>query len=116
MMREIWQLLLPLTLGIVIAVLSIKLSRMGRLSFAYTIGWLLVSVFIAAAGAALVTIGFNRKFIGIPVGSLLLAILSLLFVAVMIQLSISISGLQRRVSVLNESIAQNAMDREKNGA
>jgi len=85
---------------------------MGRLSFAYTVGWFALSAVITVASVAIFLIDSNTVFNGVSIVALFAMMTGLIFVTVMIQLSISISGLQKQISTLNERIAQVALDGE----
>lgn len=85
---------------------------MGRLSFAYTVGWFALSAVITVASVAIFLIDSNTVFNGVSIVALFATMTGLIFVTVMIQLSISISGLQKQISTLNERIAQVALDGE----
>ena len=87
------------------AVAIIVLSRRNRISFRYTMGWLTLSVLSAVGGLLLPVIEpLSRKF-QLGAFSLVGALAVIVLVGLCIQLSISISGLQRQLRKLNEDIA-----------
>ena len=87
------------------AVAIIVLSRRNRISFRYTMGWLTISVLSAVGGLLLPVIEpLSRKF-QLGAFSLVGALAVIVLLSLCIQLSISISGLQRQLRKLNEDIA-----------
>ena len=87
------------------AVAIIVLSRRNRISFRYTMGWLTLSVLSAVGGLLLPVIEpLSRKF-QLGAFSLVGALAVIVLLSLCIQLSISISGLQRQLRKLNEDIA-----------
>jgi hypothetical protein len=87
------------------AVAVVILSRKGRISFRYTIGWLALSALSAFGGLLLPVIEpLSRKF-QLDAFSLVGALSIIVLLSLCIQLSISISGLQSQLRKLNESFA-----------
>ena len=87
------------------AVAIIVLSRRNRISFRYTMGWLTLSVLSAVGGLLLPVIEpLSQKF-QLGAFSLVGALAVIVLLSLCIQLSISISGLQRQLRKLNEDIA-----------
>ena len=87
------------------AIAVISLSRRGRISFRYTMGWLTLCLLSAAGGLLLPTIEpLSRKF-QLDAFSLVGALAVIVLLSLCIQLSISISGLQRQLRRLNEDLA-----------
>ena len=87
------------------AIAVISLSRRGRISFRYTIGWLTLCLLSALGGLLLPVIEpLSRKF-QLDAFSLVGALAVIVLLSLCIQLSISISGLQRQLRKLNEDIA-----------
>jgi hypothetical protein len=83
----------------------ISLSRRGRISFRYTMGWLTLCLLSAVGGLLLPTIEpLSRKF-QLDAFSLVGALAVIVLLSLCIQLSISISGLQRQLRRLNEDLA-----------
>ena len=83
----------------------IYLARKQKISFRYTTGWLLLCVSGSVAGffiPAIVALALKMQ---IGPGALIAALASLVLLALCIQLSVSISGLQRQVQLLNEDVA-----------
>ena len=100
------QTLLAAVIGIILVTIVIALSRRGSLSFRYAMGWIAVAstgilagLFIPLAEPLASALGFSS--------AALLAIIGLIFfVLIAIQLSISISGLQKQVRTLTEELAR----------
>ena len=87
------------------AVAVMDLSRRGRISFRYTMGWLTLCLLSAVGGLLLPTIEpLSRKF-QLDAFSLVGALAVIVLLSLCIQLSISISGLQRQLRRLNEDLA-----------
>ena len=87
------------------AIAVISLSRRGRISFRYTMGWLTLCLLSAVGGLLLQTIEpLSRKF-QLDAFSLVGALAVIVLLSLCIQLSISISGLQRQLRRLNEDLA-----------
>ena len=83
----------------------ISLSRRGRISFRYTVGWLTLCLLSAVGGLLLPVIEpLSRKF-QLDAFSLVGALAVIVLLSLCIQLSISISGLQSQLRRLNEDIA-----------
>ena len=87
------------------AVAVVVLSRKGRISFRYTIGWLALCALSAFGGLMLPVIEpLSRKF-QLDAFSLIGALSIIVLLSLCIQLSISISGLQSQLRKLNENFA-----------
>ena len=87
------------------AIAIIVLSRRNRISFRYTIGWLTLCVLSAVGGLLLPVIEPLSKKLKLDAFSLVGALAVIVLLSLCIQLSISISGLQRQLRKLNEDIA-----------
>ena len=105
MSQETLQVIEIAVISVMFMVLIAFLTKRQRISFRYTIGWFVVFFISATAGlfvslvspiAELLQISTSMVFVGIVVIALLL---------ISIQLSISISGLQRQLRDLAENIA-----------
>ena len=88
-------------LGFALAAASFRLFRKGLLSFRYFLGWV-------AVGAALLSSALGFLLVGVPTRTEL-AIAGFLFaallLALLVQLSISVSGLQRQLRDVAEAVA-----------
>ena len=83
----------------------ISLSRRGRISFRYTVGWLTLCLLSALGGLLLPVIEpLSRKF-QLDAFSLVGALAVIVLLSLCVQLSISISGLQSQLRRLNEDMA-----------
>jgi hypothetical protein len=87
------------------AVAVVALSRKGRISFRYTIGWLSLSGLGAFGGLLLPVIEPLSSKFQLDAFSLVGALSIIVLLALCVQLSISISGLQSQLRKLNESFA-----------
>jgi hypothetical protein len=81
------------------------LSRRGKISFRYTVGWLTLFGFMAIGSFAVPKIETVTDFLRISPAALVAVIILLLLLILCIQLSISISGLQRQFRKVNEDVA-----------
>jgi len=87
------------------AVSIVMLSKKGRISFRYTMGWLALSALSAFGGLLLPVIEpLSRKF-QLDAFSFVGALSIIVLLSLCIQLSISISGLQAQLRKLNENFA-----------
>lgn len=92
--------------GIALAILVVRLSRRGQLSFRYTMGWIGVAS-IGILGGLLVPLTEPvAGVLGLSAAALLALVALILFVVIAIQLSISISGLQQHIRTLSEELAR----------
>ena len=85
--------------------LVIYLARKKKMSFRYSAGWLVLCVMGSVAGFFIPTIETLAVKLQIGPAALVAALASLILLALCIQLSVSISGLQRQVQLLNEDVA-----------
>ena len=87
------------------AVFIVYLARKQRISFRYTVGWLVLCSIGALSGLVIPVITPLASTLRLDAFSLVGAIAIIVLLALCVQLSISISGLQRQVQVLNEDLA-----------
>ena len=87
------------------AVAVVTLSRKGRISFRYTVGWLTLCILSATGGLLLPFIEPLSKKFQLDAFSFVGALAVIVLLSLCIQLSISISGLQRLLRKLNEDFA-----------
>jgi Uncharacterized conserved protein (DUF2304) len=83
----------------------IVLSKKGRISFRYTIGWLTLSALTAFGGLLLPVIEPLLNKVRLDAFSLVGALSVIVLLSLCIQLSISISGIQIQLRLLNEELA-----------
>jgi len=83
-----------------------SLARRSRLSFRYALGWLILFIPGLLAVIFLPLTGPISDALAITPAALLAATFMVVLVAICIQLSISISGIQEQVRTLSEEIAQ----------
>lgn len=93
-------------MGLVLVAVVVRLSRRGLLSFRYTIGWVVLAGFGILAGLFIPLTAPIASVFGMSPAALLAIMALILFVAISIQLSISISGLQQQVRTLTEDLAR----------
>ena len=82
------------------------LARKSRLSFRYALGWLLLFVPGLFAVVFLPLITPLSNFLKITPAAVLAVTFMIVLIAICIQLSISISGLQEQIRTLSEEVAQ----------
>jgi hypothetical protein len=87
------------------AVAVVTLSRKERISFRYTVGWLTLCILSATGGLLLPFIEPLSKKFQLDAFSFVGALAVIVLLSLCIQLSISISGLQRLLRKLNEDFA-----------
>lgn len=93
-------------LGSTAAIVAIsRLARRGRLSFRYTIGWLVVFTMSLLSAPVLPFVRLVSRNLHLGPSSVFAVAALGLLVMISVQLSISISGLQEQVRQLNEDIA-----------
>jgi len=97
--------------GLLVVIVVVRLSRRGQLSFRYTIGWIGVASFGILAGLFVPLVEPIANALGLSAAALI-GLGALVFItAIAIQLSISISGLQRQMRTLTEQIANLQQER-----
>lgn len=100
------QTLVAAILGTLILISVVSVSRRGLLSFRYTIGWTLVASLGILSGVFVWAVDPVAGSLGLSAAALL-GVLAFLFVTLIaIQLSISISGLQKQLRTMAEDIAR----------
>jgi hypothetical protein len=107
------QILIAASVGLLTLLSVVRLSRQGKLSFRYTMGWIAVASIGVLAGLFVPAAEPIAQSLGMSAAALL-GLSALMFVTVIaIQLSISISGLQRQVRSLAEDLARLRGDRSE---
>jgi len=99
--------------AVAFALLVIQLSRTQKISFRYTIGWLLLCAIGLFASLLIPVTSPLAGFLQIDVLTLIAAGSIVVLLAICIQLSISISGLQRQLQRMNEDLALVKLEMEK---
>lgn len=100
------QMLVAGFVGLMLFANVARLSRRGRLSFKYTIGWLVVAVIGILFGLLVSVISPVADALGVT-PSAFLGLSAIGFILVItVQLSISISGLQQQVRTLSEELGR----------
>ena len=93
------------TASIMIAAMVLVLARRQRLSFRYTIGWLLFLGLGAVSALVLPAAQPIAGALGVTPGVVVSSLAVVALLAICIQLSVSISGLQEQVRSLSEESA-----------
>ena len=105
MSQQVAQALEIAVVSIAFAVIIVYLARKQRISFRYTVGWLVLCLIGAFSGLLIPVITPLSSTLQLDAFSLVGAIAIIVLLVICIQLSISISGLQRQVQLLNEDLA-----------
>jgi hypothetical protein len=92
------------------------LARKQRISFRYTVGWLSLCTIGAFSGLLIPAISPLANSLQLGAFSLVGAVAIIVLLALCVQLSISISGLQRQVQLLNEDLALHKKEVEDSSA
>lgn len=99
------QILIIAVLGSLVLIAAIRLSRRGQLSFRYTIGWICIGALGVLSGLLVAVADDVSRVLQLTPAALVGLTTIVLVLALTMQLSISISGLQRHVRVLAEENA-----------
>ena len=115
MSPEVLQALATACLAVAGGVLVIILARRQKLSFRYTAGWLVLLLLTAFSGVLIPASRPLAESLSTTPGVLVSGTAILILVVICIQLSVSISGLQKQVQKLAEEVAiQNAEKENQN--
>lgn len=109
MSAEVAQVVFAATVGTLFALGVYRLARAQKLSFRYTVGWLLLCGIGVFAGLLVPVIGPVARALKVSPAALVAIGAILLLVVICIQLSISISGLQAHVRRLSEEAAESRL-------
>ena len=99
------QTLIATIVGLLMATAIYILARRGRISFRYTVGWLVLCLFGITAGASLPIVEPLAEKLKVTPAALLGIGAIVLFLAISVQISISISGMQEQIRSLTEEAA-----------
>jgi uncharacterized membrane protein YfcA len=99
------QTLIATIAGLVMASSVYILARRGRLSFRYTVGWLVLCLFGITAGASVEIVQPLAEKLKVTPAALLSIGAILLLLTICVQFSISISGMQEQIRRLAEEVA-----------
>jgi hypothetical protein len=105
MSQQVAQALEIAAVSLAFAVFIVYLSRSQRISFRYTVGWLALCIIGALSGLLIPVITPLASALQLDAFSLVGAAAIVVLLVLCVQLSISISGLQRQVQLLNEDLA-----------
>ena len=102
--------------GTLLAIFVYVLARRGRLSFRYTVGWLVLCLFGITAGASIPLVQPVAEWFKITPAALLSLGAVLLLLLICVQISISISGMQEQIRRLAEESAEIRLRLEEHNA
>ena len=105
MSQQTIQLVEIALIALICALAVLRLARRQQLSFRYAVGWLSLAAVALLAGLFIPIVGPIADWLRIEEFTLVAAVAVILLLVVCVQLSISISGLQRQVQRLAEEIA-----------
>jgi len=100
------QITIAALIGLALVVVVVRLSRRGQLSFRYTVGWIAVASIGILGGLMIPLAEPVAGTLGLSAAALLALVALVFFVLIAIQLSISISGLQKQTRTLVEEVAR----------
>ncbi len=107
------QTLIATIAGIVMATSVYMLARRGRLSFRYTVGWLVLCLFGITAGVSIPLVQPLAEKLKVTPAALLSIGAIFLLLAICVQFSISISGMQEQIRRLTEEAAETRLRLEE---
>jgi hypothetical protein len=91
--------------GVALAVVIVALVRHRLITTRYALGWLAIALFVVLGALFTGFVGSVGDVAGMTPTAVLLAVATIVLLAITIQLSISVSGLQSQVRDLAESHA-----------
>ena len=115
MTQQSSQVLLLAIVSVLFGVAILVLARRQLISFRYMIGWLILASVSGFTGLLIPLTGPIARLLRVSELTLVLASAVVVLLAVCVQLSISISGLQKQVQRLAEEIAISVTDETANG-
>jgi uncharacterized membrane protein YfcA len=107
------QTLIATIAGVSLAMSVYVLARRRRLSFRYTVGWLVLCLVGITAGASVPIVQPLADKLKVTPAALLSLGAVVLLLAICLQLSISISGMQEQIRRLTESAAETKLRLEE---
>lgn len=105
MSQQVVQAIEIAAVALVFTISILYLARHQRISFRYTIGWLALCVISAFTGLLIPLIKPLATRLQLDAFALIGACAIIILLALCIQLSISISGIQKQLQQLNEDLA-----------
>jgi hypothetical protein len=105
MSQQVAQALEIAAVALIFTASILYLARTNRISFRYTIGWLALCVVSAFTGLLIPLIKPLATNLQLDAFALIGACAIIILLALCIQLSISISGMQKQLQQLNEDLA-----------
>lgn len=99
------QILIVAVLGTLVLLIAVRLSRRGQLSFRYTIGWICIGALGVLSGLLVSVADDISRVLQLTPAALVGLTTIVLVLGLTMQLSISISRLQRHIRVLAEENA-----------
>jgi len=100
------QTLIATIAGLILATSIYLLARRGRLSFRYTVGWLVLCLVGITAGASVEIVQPLAEKLKVTPAALLSIGAIFLLLTICVQFSISISGMQEQIRRLTEEAAE----------
>lgn len=104
-MNQLTQVALLLIGGLAFCAAILLISRSGRLTMRYTLGWLFVGVCIMIGGLLTGVIGPVADFVGVSPNALVITVAAIALLGLTVQLSITVSGLLEQARTLAERSA-----------
>ena len=100
------QAVIAAVIGLILLIVIVRLSRRGMLSFRYTLGWIGVGCIGLFSTLIVPVVEPISDYVGLSPAALLALSALLLLLVITIQLSISISGMQKHLQKLTEEIGR----------
>jgi hypothetical protein len=107
------QTLIATIAGLILATSIYLLARRGRLSFRYTVGWLVLCLVGITAGASVEIVQPLAEKLKVTPAALLSIGAIFLLLTICVQFSISISGMQEQIRRLTEEAAETKLRLEE---
>ena len=101
----ILQILLVAAAGVLLAVVVARLTRLRMLSFRFSLGWMMIALVAILASVLIPLVAPIATMLRVTPAALLTVGATAVVVAITLQLSISVSGIQNRVRDLTEAHA-----------
>ena len=99
------QMLIAMSLGIFFVIGIQILGKRGKLSFRYTIGWMLLGCVGVVSGVLIPVAGSITDIVPLSPSAFVAAVGVMILTVIAVQLSISISGMQEQLRCLAEEVA-----------
>jgi len=104
--QEVRQMLVVAILGCLVLAFVVTLSRKDKLTLRYTLGWIAVSSLGILSGLLVPVVKPVSDSLGLSAVAFVALVAVAFLLLISIQLSISISGMQRQIRAITEDVAR----------